>query len=375
MAAQNAEQKQIDDKYFDSYNDLEIHRLMIDDKPRTQAYCDAIMQNAHLFKDQIVMDVGAGSGILSLFAARAGAKIVHSVEASPMAKLISSIADANNLKDRIKVHQCRVESLTMDDLNGCRVDIIISEWMGFYLLHENMLSSVLFARDQFLKENAMIFPRIAKLYASPCNLSSHYSKYISFWQNVYGFSFKPLLEKAKELRLQRPEIDWIDDKQLLSKKKLILKLDLLTMKLSDIELIQKELFFVIDDGGDNDEWDRVLDGICLWFDCIFTNDAERKSLIVWNTEKKKDEAMEDKKEKEVFNRIVLSTSPSAPHTHWKQTLLFLPQRIKVKKDDVFGFGINMKPSKDNYRLYNIELNLLPSDHVQCQLLRAMMKAH
>ncbi len=92
MASTNTEQKEIDNAYFNSYNDLEVHRLMLDDKVRTQAYCDAIMKNASFFLDKIVMDVGAGSGILSLFAARAGAKIVHSVEASPMAKLIPVIA-------------------------------------------------------------------------------------------------------------------------------------------------------------------------------------------------------------------------------------------------------------------------------------------
>merc|ERR1712228_418467 len=172
----------------------------------------------------------------------------------------------------------------------------------------------------------MIFPRIAKLYAAPCNLSSHYEKYISFWNNLYGFSFKPMMDISKQLRLQRPEIDWIDEKQLLAKKRLLFKLDLLTMKLSDIELIEKQLFFVLDDC----ECDMVLDGIALWFDTIFTNKEEKKSLIVWNTQQNKDQTMDDiKKEEAVFNRIVLSTSPSSPHTHWKQTLLFLPQRIKT----------------------------------------------
>eukprot|EP01084_Bolivina_argentea_P003527 6636_1 len=232
MTTTNIEQKSIDDKYFNSYNDLEIHRLMLNDKPRTQAYCDAITKNSHFFKNKIVMDVGAGTGILSLFAAKAGAKIVHAVEASPMAKLISVIAETNNLKNKIKVHNCCVESLKLIDLKllnenenktneEYKVDIIISEWMGFYLLHESMLPSVLFARDMFLKNcnQSMIFPRIAKLYASPCNLSEQYNKYISFWNNLYGFSFKPLQKHALKMRLKRPEIDCINNDQLLSKKK------------------------------------------------------------------------------------------------------------------------------------------------------------
>lgn len=49
-----------------------------------------------------------------------------------------------------------------------KVDIIVSEWMGFYLLHEGMLDSVIYARDQFLKPDGCLFPQIAKIYASPC---------------------------------------------------------------------------------------------------------------------------------------------------------------------------------------------------------------
>ena len=65
------------DAYFSSYEDLGVHELMLKDKPRTMAYKNFMDKNAALFKDKIVIDVGAGSGILSLFAAKAGAKKVN----------------------------------------------------------------------------------------------------------------------------------------------------------------------------------------------------------------------------------------------------------------------------------------------------------
>ena len=68
------------DVYFSSYEDLSVHELMIKDKPRTLAYKNYIEKNAALFKDKIVIDVGAGSGILSLFAAKAGAKKVSALK-------------------------------------------------------------------------------------------------------------------------------------------------------------------------------------------------------------------------------------------------------------------------------------------------------
>lgn len=67
------------DYYFDSYAHHGIHEEMLKDQVRTSAYRDAIELNKHLFKDKVVLDIGCGTGILSLFAARAGARKVFGV--------------------------------------------------------------------------------------------------------------------------------------------------------------------------------------------------------------------------------------------------------------------------------------------------------
>lgn len=56
------------DYYFDSYSHFSIHEEMLKDTIRTRAYMDAIMDNPHLFKDKIVLDIGSGTGVLSIFA-------------------------------------------------------------------------------------------------------------------------------------------------------------------------------------------------------------------------------------------------------------------------------------------------------------------
>lgn len=71
------------------------------------------------------------------------------------------------------MHECvffqiihsRVEDATLPE----KVDIIVSEWMGFYLLHEAMLDSVILARDKFLKPGGLVFPESATLYSAPCS--------------------------------------------------------------------------------------------------------------------------------------------------------------------------------------------------------------
>lgn len=68
------------DYYFSSYGHFGIHEDMIKDRERTETYRRAIMRNPYLFKDKVVLDVGCGTGILSYFALKAGARHVYSVD-------------------------------------------------------------------------------------------------------------------------------------------------------------------------------------------------------------------------------------------------------------------------------------------------------
>ena len=79
----------------------DIHSVMINDKVRTASYAKFILSNPEVFKDAVVMDVGCGTGILSLFAAKAGAKRVFAVDASDIAEKAEKIVKANDLTDVI----------------------------------------------------------------------------------------------------------------------------------------------------------------------------------------------------------------------------------------------------------------------------------
>jgi protein arginine N-methyltransferase 3 len=108
-----------DSHYFESYNEngkypfnfglckifdvirADIHATMIQDNVRTSSYAQFIMTNPTLFRDAIVLDVGCGTGILSLFAAKSGAKRVIAVDASDIAKKAATIVQANGLDNVI----------------------------------------------------------------------------------------------------------------------------------------------------------------------------------------------------------------------------------------------------------------------------------
>nr|POF02938.1 putative protein arginine n-methyltransferase 6 [Quercus suber] len=107
---------------------------------------------------------------------------VYAVDASEIALQANEVVKANNLSDTVIVLHGRVEDVEIDE----EVDVIISEWMGYMLLYESMLGSVITARDRWLKPGGLILPSNATLYMAPVTHSDRYGESIDFWRNVYG---------------------------------------------------------------------------------------------------------------------------------------------------------------------------------------------
>jgi protein arginine N-methyltransferase 1 len=128
---------------------------MLKDEVRTISYRNAILHNRHLFRNKVVLDVGCGTGILSMFAAQAGAKMVIGVDMSNIIHSAREIVKANHLEDKVILLQGKMEEVV---LPVDKVDVIISEWMGYFLLYESMLDTVLYARDRYLVPGGLIFP-------------------------------------------------------------------------------------------------------------------------------------------------------------------------------------------------------------------------
>lgn len=139
---------------------------MLMDEVRTSQYRNAILNNRIDFQDKIVLDVGAGSGILSLFAAQAGARKVYAIEASNMAESARKLIEANGYSQIIEVIQSKIEDIP-DDKIGKIVDTIVSEPLGTFLLNERMLETYVIAREKFLKPNGKMFPATAHLCIMP----------------------------------------------------------------------------------------------------------------------------------------------------------------------------------------------------------------
>ncbi|XVF24506.1 hypothetical protein REPUB_Repub13aG0133900 [Reevesia pubescens] len=314
--------KKVNESYFGSYSSFGIHRDMISDKVRTDAYRQALLKNPSLLNGAVVMDVGCGTGILSLFAAQAGASRVISIEASEkMATVATQIAKDNglwrsktntegnqNYTGVIEVVQSMVENLDKSiQIQPHSVDILVSEWMGYCLLYESMLSSVLFARDRWLKPGGAILPDTATMFVAGFGKGG---TSLPFWENVYGFNMSSIGKEVVEDAAKFPVVDIVNHHDLVTNSAELQSFDLATMKPDEVDFtataeLEAKLDSLSSNHNDLEHKATSCYGIVLWFDTGFTSRFCKEMPTI------------------------LSTSPYTPKTHWSQTILTFREPIAM----------------------------------------------
>lgn len=280
------------EQYFLNYASLEQQRWMVSDETRTTAFANAIAEAVK--PGDVVIDVGAGTGVLSLFAAKAGARRVIAVERSGMAEHARRLIAHNGLQDRVEVFQGDAHDLVLDE----QADVIVSEWLGHMAYVENMLDVVIAVRRAHLKPEGIMLPSAVDVMLAPTDGGELFYEYgAGYWEkDVHGIDFscfvKSELDQGRSKRLA------LSDEILLAEGKSIHHLKTFAARPGD-EWGRGEVEFTM-------ERDGVLNGFMGWFSS------------------------------QLSPSVVLDTSPSAPMTHWEQTFLpFHPidvvagQRVKV----------------------------------------------
>uniref|UniRef100_D8Q8T0 type I protein arginine methyltransferase n=1 Tax=Schizophyllum commune (strain H4-8 / FGSC 9210) TaxID=578458 RepID=D8Q8T0_SCHCM len=304
------------DYYADSYAHFGIHEEMLKDSVRTGSYRSAIMNNGHLFKGKTVLDVGCGTGILSMFAAKAGASHVVGIDMSNIIDQAQKIIEANGFKDTITLVKGKLEEA---ELPIKQFDIIISEWMGYFLLYESMLDTVLVARDQYLKPGGLIFPDNATMYIAAIEDQDYKDEKINFWDNVYGFDYSCI----KDIALREPLVDTVDLKAVVTDPCVLKHIDLLTVKKEDLAFTAPfELTATRTDCTSH------AHAFLAWFDIVFQC---------------------------THKKVNFSTGPHAQYTHWKQTVFYTPQTITLTEGDKIKGELTCSPNARNNRDLDIKI--------------------
>merc|ERR1711939_131454 len=271
------------DYYADSYSHFGIHEEMLKDEVRTLTYRKSMWDNKHLFKDKIVLDVS---------------NIIDQAQ---------KIIEANGFADTITLIKGKMEEVV---LPVDKVDIIVSEWMGYFLLYESMLDTVLVARDKYLAPGGLMFPDQATLFLAGIEDADYKDEKIGFWDDVYGFDYPCI----KEIALREPLVDTVDARTVVTKACPILNIDLLTVTKEELTFASQ--FKLVATRND------YVHAFLGWFDCAF---------------------------RACHKPVSFSTGPHAKYTHWKQTVFYLGDMVTLQEGESIEGTMSVAPNARNPR--------------------------
>jgi precorrin-6B methylase 2 len=173
------------------------HARMLHDDRRTKDYISALTKAVQ--PGDVVLDVGTGSGVLAIAAARAGARHVYAVEASDIADVAEQVFAGNGLRDRVTLIRGWSRKIELPE----RADVLVAEVIGNEPCEEEILETTLDARRRLLKPRARLIPHTLELMARPLLIPEAEARQravgpgaIKRWRELYGIEFQPLLEAA-----------------------------------------------------------------------------------------------------------------------------------------------------------------------------------
>ena len=271
-----------DTGYQYMWNKPEVHRTLLKDEVRIKFFNDAIKEK--VTEDDTVLDVGTGTGILAMLAAKAGAKKVVGIDSSNIINLAKKAAKKTKLKN-VEFIRCDLR-----DLNIEKADVIICELIGMYITDEGMTYKMKDA-VKHLKEGGRLIPEKIDIYVAPIQSDDVGA---GFWKEMYGIDYSVVESAPYEIR----NYD-------LSKCKILSK----PHKIAEIDFYKNDVKTINYVGEFEIETDGFFHGAVMYF------------------------------EVKLSENIILSTAPTKPLTHWKQ--IFLPNKKtkKISKNDIIKFEI------------------------------------
>jgi hypothetical protein len=211
----------------------------------------------------------------------------------------------NGFADVINCLSGRIEDVI---LPVPKVDIIISEWMGYCLLYEAMLPSIIWARDKYLQPDGLLVPSHATIWAAPVSDEEYIQENVSFWADVYGFDMAAMQEGIyDDVRMRH-----LSESSLCGEPFPVRQLRLHQTTVAD-------LAFKVPWSTKLSPGAVRLDGFAVWFDIFFARSrrdrdpAENVTSSQWADEPS--------------GKVTFTTGPFGAETHWMQGLLLAPPLV------------------------------------------------
>ena len=282
-----------------NYYNILGHEGMLKDSVRCEAFRRAIGEA--VTPGCTVLDVGAGTGILSLFAAKVGAGTVYAVERTGIADLARQIIADNGFSDRIHVLRDDLEAI---ELPG-KVDVIVSEWLGGYALDENLLPIVALARDRWLKPGGRLIPQAVTSMIAPA-YDRLLQQDIDFWRSEpYGLA----LGEIGRIRARQSDIARHDLKQehILCAPRRMWEVDCGICSVEDAN--------------------RPFE---VWLDFTAEQDGQFNTLAAWFDARLSD-------------NVGLSNGPAEPDTHWGRSIFPVGRVVDLAEGSRVGIHFAHEP--------------------------------
>ncbi len=192
-----------------------IHIAMLNDRTRTSAFLDAITKTVR--PDDVVVDLGTGTGVLAIAAARAGAQRVYAIESSAIADTAEAMFIANGVSDRVTLVRGWSTSVELSE----RADVLVTETLGGHPWEEGWPALVRDARERWLKPNGRVIPSEVRWVAQPVSLPASTQRRMAFadidgdnWAAWYDMDFSALVNaraRSRDVAFVRPSAarEWV----------------------------------------------------------------------------------------------------------------------------------------------------------------------
>lgn len=284
-----------------SYAELGLHRWMLRDTVRNEAFRRALREVVR--PGDVVLDLGAGTGLLSIFAAQAGARRVYALERTAIAGFARQMVERNGYADVIEVRQTEGEDATLPE----KVDVIVSEWMGGFGVDENILPALVMMRDRWLRPGGVIVPGRVTAILAPAELPD-FDDAIAFWRSKPHGVDMDLIAAATTNETFHSQTELTPD-ALLASPLPMWSHDPLTTTLEEADQpFVANLSFVATRSG-------MMSALAAWFTAEMTTGGE-----------------------------VLSNAVGLPPTHWGRTLFPLERPIELAAGTRFDVELRCEPS-------------------------------